>query len=60
MDRQDDSGSESRLPIGSSEEVESVRGVTLEVMPDGKSIHATSKNKEDGSVKAWTLHKQSQ
>jgi hypothetical protein len=34
--------------------------VTLEVMPDGKSIHATSKSKEDGSVKAWTLHKQSE
>lgn len=34
--------------------------VTLVVMPDGKSIHATSKSKEDGSVKAWTLHKQSE
>ena len=33
--------------------------VTLEVKPDGKTIHATSKSKEDGSVKAWTLHKQS-
>jgi hypothetical protein len=33
--------------------------VTLEVTPDGKTIHATSKSKEDGSVKTWTLHKQS-
>jgi hypothetical protein len=32
--------------------------VTLEVTPDGKTIHATSKSKEDGSVKTWTLHKQ--
>ena len=33
--------------------------VTLEVTPDGKAIHATSKSKEGGSVKTWTLHKQS-
>jgi hypothetical protein len=33
--------------------------VTLEVTPDGKTLHATSKSKEDGSVKTWTLHKQS-
>jgi hypothetical protein len=33
--------------------------VTLEVTPDAKTIHATSKMKKDGSVKAWTLHKQS-
>jgi hypothetical protein len=33
--------------------------VTLEVTPDGKAIHATLKNKGDGSVKAWTLHRQS-
>jgi len=33
--------------------------VTLEVTPDGKTIHAMSKMKEDGSVKTWTLHKQS-
>lgn len=33
--------------------------VTLEVSPDGKTIHATSKSKEGGSVKTWTLHKQS-
>ena len=33
--------------------------VTLEVTPDGKAIRATSKSKEDGSVKTWTLHKQS-
>jgi hypothetical protein len=32
--------------------------VTLEVTPDGKTIHATSKSKEDGSVKHWTLQKQ--
>ena len=32
--------------------------VTLEVTPDGKAIHATSKSKEGGSVKTWTLHKQ--
>jgi len=34
--------------------------VTLEVTSDGKAIHARSKNKADGSVKGWTLHKQSQ
>lgn len=33
--------------------------VTLEVTPDGKSIHATLKMKDDGSVKTWTLHKKS-
>jgi hypothetical protein len=33
--------------------------VTLEVTPDGKTIHATSKSNDGGSVKAWTLHKQS-
>jgi hypothetical protein len=33
--------------------------VTLEVTPDGKTIHATSKSNKDGSVKTWTLHKQS-
>jgi len=33
--------------------------VTLEVTPDGKSIHATSKSKQDGSMKTWSLHKQS-
>ena len=33
--------------------------VTLEVTPDGKTIHATSKGKDGGSVKTWTLHKQS-
>ena len=33
--------------------------VTLEVTPDGKTIHATSQSKEGGSVKTWTLHKQS-
>jgi len=33
--------------------------VTLEVTPDGKTIRATSKSKGDGSVKTWTLHKQS-
>ena len=32
--------------------------VTLEVTPDGKSIHATSRSKEGGNVKTWTLHKQ--
>jgi hypothetical protein len=32
--------------------------VTLEVTPDGKAIHATSKRKDGGSVKTWTLHKQ--
>jgi len=34
--------------------------VTLEVTPDGKNIHAMLKMKEDGSVKRWTLHKQSE
>jgi len=34
--------------------------VTLEVTPDGKAIHAMLKMKKDGSVKTWTLHKQSQ
>jgi len=33
--------------------------VTLEVTPDGHSIHATSKSKDGGNVKTWTLHKQS-
>jgi hypothetical protein len=33
--------------------------VTLEVTPDGRSIHAMLKMKEDGSVKTWTLHRQS-
>lgn len=33
--------------------------VTLEVTPDGKTIRATSKSRGDGSVKTWTLHKQS-
>jgi hypothetical protein len=33
--------------------------VTLEATPDGETIHATSKAKEDGGVKTWTLHKQS-
>lgn len=33
--------------------------VTLEVTHDGKTIHASSKSKEGGSVKTWTLHKQS-
>jgi hypothetical protein len=33
--------------------------VTLEVTPDGKTIHATSESKEGGSKKTWTLHKQS-
>src|SRR6516162_7230008 len=33
--------------------------VTLEVTPAGKAIHATSKSKEGGNVKTWTLHKQS-
>jgi hypothetical protein len=33
--------------------------VTLEVTPDGKIIHASSRSKEGGSVKTWTLHKQS-
>jgi hypothetical protein len=33
--------------------------VTLAVTHDGKTIHASSKSKEVGSVKTWTLHKQS-
>lgn len=33
--------------------------VRLEVMPDGKTIHASSKSMEDGSVKTWELRKQS-
>jgi hypothetical protein len=33
--------------------------VTLEVTSDGKTIHATSKSTDGGSVKTWTLHKQS-
>jgi hypothetical protein len=32
--------------------------VRLEVAPDGKTIHASSESKEDGSVKTWELHKQ--
>jgi hypothetical protein len=32
--------------------------VRLEVTPDGKAIHASSENKEDGSAKTWGLHKQ--
>ena len=32
--------------------------VRLEVTPDGKTIHASSESKEDGSVKTWELHKQ--
>jgi hypothetical protein len=32
--------------------------VRLEVTPDGKAIHASSKSKEDGSVKTWELHRQ--
>jgi len=31
--------------------------VTLEVTPDGETIHASSKSAEDGSVKNWELHK---
>ena len=31
--------------------------VRLEVTPDGKTIHASSKSNEDGSVKTWELHK---
>jgi len=34
--------------------------VTLEVTPDGRSIHATLRSKEGGNVKTWTLHKQSE
>lgn len=33
--------------------------VTLEVTTDGQTIHATSKSKDGGNVKTWTLHKQS-
>ena len=33
--------------------------VTLEVTTDGQTIHATSKSKDGGIVKTWTLHKQS-
>lgn len=32
--------------------------VRLEVTPEGKTIHASSKSMEDGSVKTWELHKQ--
>ena len=31
--------------------------VRLEVTPDGKTIHASSESKEDGSVKTWELNK---
>ena len=31
--------------------------VRLEVGPDGKTIHASSQNKEDGSTKTWELRK---
>jgi hypothetical protein len=31
--------------------------VRLEVTPDGKTIHASSKSMEDGSVKTWELRK---
>jgi hypothetical protein len=31
--------------------------VRLEVSADGKTIHASSESKEDGSVKTWGLHK---
>ena len=31
--------------------------VRLEVTPDGRTIHASSQSKEDGSVKTWELHK---
>lgn len=33
--------------------------VRLDVTPDGKTIHASSKSEEDGSVKTWDLHKRS-
>jgi hypothetical protein len=33
--------------------------VTLAVTHDGKTIHASSKSEEVGSLKTWTLHKQS-
>ena len=32
--------------------------VRLEVTPDGKTIHASSESKEDGSLKTWDLRKQ--
>jgi len=32
--------------------------VTLRVTSDGKTIHASSESKEDGSLKMWELHKQ--
>lgn len=32
--------------------------VRLEVAPDGKTIHASSESKEDGSMKTWELRKQ--
>ncbi len=31
--------------------------VRLQVTPDGKAIHPSSKSKEDDSVKTWELHK---
>ena len=31
--------------------------VRLEATPDGKTIHASSKSTEDGSVKTWELHR---
>lgn len=31
--------------------------VRLEVTPDGKTIHASSQSREDGSVKTWELHR---
>jgi len=31
--------------------------VRLEITLDGKTIHASSKSKADGSVKTWELHK---
>ena len=31
--------------------------VSLEVTPDGRTIHASSKSTEDGSVETWELHK---
>lgn len=31
--------------------------VRLEITPDGKTIHASSESKADGSVKTWELHK---
>ena len=32
--------------------------VRLQVAPDGKTIHASSESKEDGTIKTWDLHKQ--